>query len=907
MKGLNVKRIAALAAGAAILGATLAYAGAVTYSNTPIISAEGAPQVKVVVGANAAASDGVAAANIAALIGNLAFKSQAITATVGGTANLGCTVSGAGGAGTCAVSNQKVTLDVTVPGTIGGVNTFNLYINDWIDKKLENRLITGADDIYSSTVDRSPYYYAQSSVSSGLWASFRKVSATDYAALSSPSVTDPYANKQYTEEQTLWFQGQGAYDGSNKKALVAQKVKGSYQVDFTQDDAGIPAGTCDATSALNLATSYQNNSDNAANYAYCPDTDQTARHRVHVGFLGDTYILSSMSPPSDTVCAADNIASAGNLLTTTTSECFGGSINLAKESAYGIVHVGENLTAGAYTLKLVDIEAPLGAGAQSEASIAIYDSTGALLKEDKIDPNAGSSYTWTAPDGSKIRIKVYKTNPGYYAYAKWAEMAVYSQEFTMNDGQQLNSDNTNWYVRLVWRNKDPTYTSKSADSLRKIILFDNHFPSPSEELGSGDTYNVITTPVAFQLQFGGITLGTSDYDTLSMQISQQSGFTVQTNYDSQCTGTGSAIGYLSGNFMMVQSNVKSAFLLGADQFPAQSFYIYLGNGSSKSSNASVAEDGDIIFQKPSGSCYYKLDYLQSMYYMAGDASSYDWVMTYANATYSTNYTDAVVSGVGSQPQQSLFSFTEAASSTAGVTDTWGVPIYSDNDYKAKFLLSTSATRQVRYAGVSGVGAEMPPIGSTTAEIGYYSERGTQLAGMDTQSVVFNRARKLGELKFFVKSQGANTTTATTVGPLAVNDSANVGGGVTIKVDSITSTVGTCTAGPNAQCTVTGQSGLMATPSVTAANVRTALDPASAPLVVLDSQADISATLIVVGGPAVNTVAASTMQGSSLTLVKAGDYIAQPVGNNRILVAGFNGVDTTTAANKFIADLITAAQ
>ncbi|MCX6775771.1 MAG: S-layer protein, partial [Candidatus Micrarchaeota archaeon] len=106
MKGLNVKRIAALAAGVAILGATLATAGAVTYSNTQIITAEGVPQVKVVVGANAAASDGVAAANIAALIGNLAFKSQAVTATVAGAANLGCTVSGAGGAGTCAVSNE---------------------------------------------------------------------------------------------------------------------------------------------------------------------------------------------------------------------------------------------------------------------------------------------------------------------------------------------------------------------------------------------------------------------------------------------------------------------------------------------------------------------------------------------------------------------------------------------------------------------------------------------------------------------------------------------------------------------------------------------------------------------------------------------------------------------------------
>jgi len=364
------------------------------------------------------------------------------------------------------------------------------------------------------------------------------------------------------------------------------------------------------------------------------------------------------------------------------------------------------------------------------------------------------------------------------------------------------------------------------------------------------------------------------------------------------SATGSTVGYISGNFMMVQSNVKSAFLLGADQFPVQNFYIYLGNGSAASSNVSVATDGDIIFQKPDGSCYYKLAYLSSMYYMAGDASSDDWGMRYLTVgNYTTGATPTV---------QAAFSFTEAASSTSGITDAWGVPIYSDTDYKDKFLLTSSATKEVFYAGVAGVDAAMPPIGSTTAEVGYYSERGTQLAGMDTQSVVFNRARKLGELKFFVKSEGANTTTATTIGPLAVNDSANVGGGVTILVDSITSTVGTCTAGPNAVCTVTGASGLTATPSVTAANVRVALDPSAAPLVVLDTAADTSATLIVVGGPSVNTVAASTMQGSSLTLAKAGDYYAQAVGSNRILVAGYNGADTTTAANKFIADLITAA-
>jgi hypothetical protein len=501
----------------------------------------------------------------------------------------------------------------------------------------------------------------------------------------------------------------------------------------------------------------------------------------------------------------------------------------------------------------------------------------------------------------------------------------------LTDGQELNTDNQNWNVRLVWRNKDPTYASKSADALRKIIIYDAHAPMTSDELLSGDTYNVITDPVAYQLEFGGITLGASDYDSLALTYSYYPTptFAVQTNYDAQCTGTGSTVGYLAGNFLQVQSNVKDAFQISGngDTYQVQRFYIYSGNGTDSTSgltldNGSMVTsdnsadwgiplpvDGDVLFQKPVGSCYYILNPsyhgvqvsdTSNIQYMAGDATSDDWGVLYnTTGTYMTG--DTAV-------QQGYMQFQEAASSNAGISDYWVIPIYADTDYKNKFLLTSTTTKEIYYQGVTGDTNVDPAmaIGYTTAEPGYYSERGSQLAGIDTYSVEINRAERLGELQFFVKSQGANTTTATTVGPLGVNDTANVGNGVTLLVDSITQTVGTCTAGPNAQCTVTGQSGLTATPSVTSADVRVALDPSQAPLVVLDSNADTSATLIAVGGPAVNTVTAAAMQGSSLTLANPGDYIAQPVGDNRILVAGYTAADTTTAANKFITDLIAAA-
>src|SRR5271157_1476621 len=105
MKSLNAKRIAAVVAGAALLGVGLAFAGPITFQNVPIISNSGQPVVQVVIGSQAKPADGVTAANIAAAIGNLAYTSVPVTATVNATqANhvLGVSVSSAGSS----LSNQ---------------------------------------------------------------------------------------------------------------------------------------------------------------------------------------------------------------------------------------------------------------------------------------------------------------------------------------------------------------------------------------------------------------------------------------------------------------------------------------------------------------------------------------------------------------------------------------------------------------------------------------------------------------------------------------------------------------------------------------------------------------------------------------------------------------------------------
>lgn len=78
---MKVRKIAALAVGAAMIGATMGYASA--QNNLPgkdFFVKDGAPNVKIVVGSNAAAMDVASAADIAVALGSLLYTSEEVQA-----------------------------------------------------------------------------------------------------------------------------------------------------------------------------------------------------------------------------------------------------------------------------------------------------------------------------------------------------------------------------------------------------------------------------------------------------------------------------------------------------------------------------------------------------------------------------------------------------------------------------------------------------------------------------------------------------------------------------------------------------------------------------------------------------------------------------------------------------------
>jgi hypothetical protein len=195
---------------------------------------------------------------------------------------------------------------------------------------------------------------------------------------------------------------------------------------------------------------------------------------------------------------------------------------------------------------------------------------------------------------------------------------------------------------------------------------------------------------------------------------------------------------------------------------------------------------------------------------------------------------------------------------------------------------------------------------TNAPNGFITERGSKVASETPSTLTVNLAKVVDTLQFVVGPvvgvTTSNTVTSQSVGPVGVGQA--VPGFSNLTVSKVNAT---CTFA-STSCSVSGLSNLTATPSVTSAVVPVELNTATTPLVVLDSNANSAATLIVVGSLYVNSVAQQVFaQNPSLnSSFGPSSVVASAEGTNRILVAGYTANQTVTAGNEFINQLLQAA-
>jgi len=520
MKSLNAKRIAAVAA-SLLMG--LALAGSVTFSNIPIISNSGQPLVQIVVGSQAKPSDGVVAANIAAVIGNLAYTTQNVSTVINGKGALSCSVT----TPTCTLTNAEVKLGVRglvapsgsyeISALIGSVLNGGVFSSGSLQDTKSSldssgtysfvrSTATGPYTIPTVSTPTSPYEGAISGyLGSPLLPTNNSggVSFPSFTALPSGSsnyydnllgITNTYvsglmsASGPYSATEELFISGFPVYDQAiNNFALL--EANGAYQITF-----GLP---------IHMIKNGQIN-------------------RAQIRFLGQNWTIFNYN-----VSSLTSYPSSGQFVV-------GGELQLAQSmTPLTTVFVGQNLTSGPYTVKLLDLSYPNSSGV-SRADVAVYKN-GVMYNQTAIPPGSMMEFNVS---GTPIYLSVTQTFPGLYASQKWAKMQLFSNVVNLTSGDEFNSANPTWNVALRWTSNQssPASTTFPGNAeLEGIIIYGNTTQPQAGEysnymtLTPGQSMTFITNPAVWKVTFAGDSLGTpsagnSNYDVLTFSTSQSSNF-----------------------------------------------------------------------------------------------------------------------------------------------------------------------------------------------------------------------------------------------------------------------------------------------------------------------------------------------------------------------------------------------
>jgi hypothetical protein len=497
MKSLNAKRIAAVAA-SLVMGIAVAGQG-VTFGNIPIISNQGQPVVQIVVGSHAAPSDGVVAANIAAVIGNLALTTQNVTATVVATnaSAANCVVT----TPKCTLTNQQVWLGEKGLSAPSGSYSFSALIGSVINRAIQlntpanTKAIQGSGTqyVYQETTSLttspapSPYYNVGvplvnsvtanyngggvsfgSSFSSGAYDNILQVSSAQLPSLLSNSGSNG-------ESEYLWLTGFPVFNQeSSVNNFQVVDLGGAYQATFNK-----PIQNRTTSNALNI--------------------------NVPITLLGENWTIVNATGPSGTV-------SNNNFVD-------GGSLWLASSlTPQQTVYVGHNVTnasVGGFNVQLTDLGQPNSNGV-STAAIQVY------YNGQPTNTTQISAYTTQKfnVSGHLLYVHVNQTFAGLYAYQKWAKIQLYSNLVQLKDGKQFNqTGDKGWNTKLWWTN---TSTSGAPDALQSIVIYNT---SPAT-LSPGQSFTFIPNPAKYQLTFVGDNLG-NNYDPVQAQTAYQSALQYQ--------------------------------------------------------------------------------------------------------------------------------------------------------------------------------------------------------------------------------------------------------------------------------------------------------------------------------------------------------------------------------------------
>ena len=1031
MRSIKAKRIAAVAA-SLLVGLAFASQG-VNFGTVPIINNQGQPVVQIVVGSQAKPSDGVVAANIAAVIGSLAHSSQNITAYVSGRSGISCVVT----TPTCTLSNQQVWLGEKGLVVPAGSYSFSALIGS----VLNPGVLSSGNLAYTKQVQNQTGQFNYNDPVSGPYPITSNPTATSvYAGIGgAPSLNTPASPQNIEGLSFIGFSGNTLNPKDNILQLTNTQVPGLLS----------NAGTYQESESLWLAgfPVYYQSSQNSAGQLSVIDT--TGAYQITFGkpiantlttgtvssqfsLLGSNWTVYNMTPPSVT-----NVGS--------NSFTVGGSATFAQSSTpVETVYVGQNISTGPFSVQLSDLSYPNQNG-QASAALTVYKN-GVKTNVTSAGPSSPNGNTIVVnATGTKLYIAVSQTFPGLYAYQKWAKIQLFSNTFTVKSGQNFNSANgNNWLAALRWT----TNQSNSADetpanaALQGIILYSNQ--SKEQTLTPGSSFSYITNPADWNVNFVGDTLGTpssgnANYDALQLSLSNSqtpvtysntnslAGKVIMPGSSGSYTFTSAGLATTTGaatanginetvvtepiNEFTVGSSLPSAFRINSGTYtpPSSSqsssvsynldpYNFYANNAVDNAGISNARAHGGLLVQLINNGVNgnYVSNNNKVYVYVSGynnyvaqgpypitfngfdtgsEASAYNGVflnnvtnirlgedIPYPGVTVNVYETANTANAITATNDVLLGTLSYSSSPTL----LYKVPQYSyyiapttydsvnytgENGVSVPFTLSQPSTLPGPSSGIQQyytytIPEIVTPSATTpTANVivdisnssqstkgsgsmyvlnnsdqgnnavvyqssqnnfveavqGFRTERGGEVGSVGTSSITYYEPKSVDGLEFLIgaaTSNTVNTSTTKLYGPYTVGQATNIANVTIGKVNA------TC-AFSTTSCNVTGLNNLTAVPSATSAVVGSPLNTATTPIAVLDSNANNSTNLIVIGSGYVNSVAQSIFNANPSLQSSFGQNstIVQAFGNNKILVAGYTAQQTVNAGNEFINQLL----
>ncbi len=893
-----------------LIATGVAFASGVSFQNVPIINSQGMPVVQIVVGSKASISDGVVAGNIAAVIGNLAYYSENVNASINQT-QLSCKISG---------SSPEVYLnEVQSISSNPSAYTFSSIIGS----VLNNAVLQGNYQNTKTLQSNSQYAFQETTNINNNPSPF-----TNIGFQGSPLYPSEFGGIQFNS-----FDSNG-YDNLIKISLPSINSNENQAIYV----AGFPAYNSQ-TKSLEL---------NDANLVYQISFTNPIVSGDSFEFLGTNYTIMSINPTQ--------IPTTQNFTTT-------GYIQTAKYSNTVILDVGHNMTLGNFTINLGDLSQPNTQGI-SEADILVYYGN-TLTNNTAIYPNQTATFT---VNGKTLYVKVDSTFAGLYDYERYAKISAYADVMNFTSEKPFMNDSN--YNTQIWFIKN----SNGENGVSAIEIYGNGNNYQNLGIGSTmsiptsnpayelDFIGQSLSPNDYDTL--SMNLTTKNYITYpnqglnSVYVNSSTNITepaILLNVKSAMQNAFTIDGTQVGNFSYILTPYLEA-TYPAPYIPANQFttnatlyaYVYFNKPANQifspslpqitfvvsglsPSNYSISQTITVspttynytydfvkapftqmrifkslelatpnpiplniqLYESPNGtrtdekligmfmSLYQPLTIANNngkiismnstipIQYNIPNGNNYNEISLFGN--YSGYHLNITEYPVPFSNQVDKFESTITTNAFAP----YGLP-YSQANFTALNYLSTQNNL-------------------VNAPIGFITEKGSVVSSMSSQTLNLKMAKSTDLLKFAVlPATQSITPTTKEFGPYGIGMATNI---PNVSIANVII--------PNQNCSILGTNSIKAIPSISSADIVYKLSNiVSNPLVVLDTNANLSKNLILIGSGFVNSISKQVQEQYGINFTP-NTTIVKAFGN-KILVAGYTANQTINAGNEFIEQLLADA-